>query len=141
LKKYFEDVPGYFVTGDSGTIDENGYLKVVGRTEDVITLQSGEKFHTQAFEDSINERKEVAECAVVAYQSKERGEVPLAFVVLRGCPADEKEMELAKPESEKEEERRLAKRQIRKNVNTDCGEDARLIGVIIVNNLPKTRSG
>ena len=46
----------------------------------------------------------MAESAVVAYQSKERGEVPLAFVVLRGCPADEKELELAKPESEKEEE-------------------------------------
>lgn len=48
-------------------------------------------------EDSIMDRKEVVECCVVPYSSKERGRVPLAFVVLRNCPADEKELELAKP--------------------------------------------
>lgn len=104
IKGYFEDIPEYFSTGDSGIIDENGYLKVLGRTEDAITLQSGEVLHSQAFEDSINEREEVAESAVVAFASKERGEAPLAFVVLRRPPADEKEMTLAKPESEKEAE-------------------------------------
>jgi propionyl-CoA synthetase len=110
IKGYFEDIPGYFSTGDSGYIDENGYLKVVGRTEDAITLQSGEKVYTQAFEDSINEREEVAESAVVAFASKERGEAPLAFVVLRSPPADQKEMTLAKPASEKEAERKAAAR-------------------------------
>jgi acyl-coenzyme A synthetase/AMP-(fatty) acid ligase len=61
-------------------------------------------------EDSIMERKEVAECAVVAFKSKERDEVPIAFVVLRSCPADEKEMELKKPQSEKDEEKKQASR-------------------------------
>lgn len=88
---------GYFLTGDMGYIDENGYLKVVGRKEDVITLASGEEIYPSKVEDSIYERKEVAECAVVPFDSKNRGQVPMAFVVLRGCPADEKEMELAKP--------------------------------------------
>lgn len=104
IKGYFEDIPGYFSTGDSGIIDENGYLKVVGRTEDAITLQSGQVLYTQAFEDSINEREEVAASAVVAFASKERGEAPLAFVVLRSPPADEKDLALAKPASEKEAE-------------------------------------
>lgn len=85
------------MTGDAGLIDENGYLKIVGRTDDVITLASGRKLYSNEAEDSIMERKEVAECAVVPFNSKERGVVPLAFVVLRSCPADEKEMELAKP--------------------------------------------
>ena len=85
------------MTGDLGTIDENGYLRVMGRSCDVITLASGRKIYSAPIEDSIMERKEVAECAVVPFPSKERGEVPIAFVVLRGCPADEKEMELAKP--------------------------------------------
>jgi len=64
-------------------------LTVVGRGEDAITLKSGRKVYPKEVEDSIMERKEVAECAVVAFESKERGEVPIAFVVLRGCPADE----------------------------------------------------
>ena len=87
------------------------------------------------------ERPEVAECAVVEFKSKERGNAPIAFVVLRDVPADEKDLALAKPESEKEAERKAASRQIRKNVNTDCGENARLLGVIFVADLPKTRCG
>lgn len=71
-----------------------------------MTLKSGRRLFPKEVEDSIIERKEVVEAAVVPYQSKERGEVPLAFVVLRSCPADEKEMELEKPQSEKDEERK-----------------------------------
>jgi propionyl-CoA synthetase len=141
LKACFEDVPEYFSTGDSGLIDENGYLKLAGRTEDIITLQNGDKVPSAAFEDSINEREEVVESAVVAYQSKERGEAPLAFVVLRGPPYDEEKLTLEKPESEVQEEEAKAGREIRKNVNTDCGENARLVGIIFVACLPKTRSG
>jgi propionyl-CoA synthetase len=96
-KKTWFKYPDYFLTGDVGTIDENGYLTVYGRGDDVITLASDRKLYTKEVEDSIYERKEVAECAVIPFPSKERGTVPLAFVVLRGCPADEQEMELAKP--------------------------------------------
>lgn len=78
----------------------------MGRVGEEITLRSGEKVYTADIENSICERKEVVECAVIAFESKERGQVPLAFVVLRSPPADEKDIELAKPESEKEEERR-----------------------------------
>lgn len=94
LKAYFEDVPGYFSTGDSGLIDENGYLKIAGRTADIITLKNGDKVPTAAFEDSINEREEVAESAVVPFASKERGDAPLAFVVLRSPPYDEEKITL-----------------------------------------------
>ena len=83
--------------GDSGYIDENGYLTVCGRTEDVITLSSGRKIFANEVENSILERKEIVDWAVIPFNSKERGEVPLAFVVHRGCPADELEMELEKP--------------------------------------------
>jgi len=61
--------------------------------------------------------------------------------VLRGPPYDEEKMTLEKPASEVEEEESKARREIRKNVNTDCGENARLVGVIFVRQLPKTRSG
>lgn len=78
---------------------------------------------------------------MVAFPSKERGDAPLAFVVLRGPPYDEEKLTLEKPASEIEEEEKKASRQIRKNVNSDCGENARLVGVIFVPRLPKTRSG
>jgi len=110
LKSYFETIPEYFYTGDSGTVDENGYLTVKGRTDDIITLRDGEKVTTAALEDSINEREEVAECAVVSFASKERGDVPLAFVVLRGPPFDEIKLTLDKPESEKEAEEKACRR-------------------------------
>lgn len=104
LKGYFETVPEYFYVGDSGTIDENGYLKIVGRTEDIITLKDGETVTTAAIEDSINERDEVSECAVIAFASKERGDAPLAFVVLHRPAFDEETLALEKPEGELEEE-------------------------------------
>jgi len=96
MRKYWK-YENYFYTGDMGFIDENGYLSVVGREEDVIELKDGTKIYPNTVENSIMERKEIAECAVVAFDSKERGVVPLAFVVMRGCPADEIEAQLNKP--------------------------------------------
>jgi len=56
-----------------GKIDENGYLTFMGRVGEEITLRSGEKVYTADIENSICERKEVVECAVIAFESKERG--------------------------------------------------------------------
>lgn len=77
---------------------------------DIIVLKDGEKVSTAAIEDSINEREEVAESAVISFASRERGNAPLAYVVLRGVPYNEVKLSLEKPEGEIEAEQKAARR-------------------------------
>ncbi len=79
---YLERFPGYYATGDGGYLDEDGYLWILGRVDDVINV-AGHRLSTGAVEEVIASHPAVAECAVVGLPDELKGEVPGAFVVLK----------------------------------------------------------
>jgi len=83
IDKYLADTPGYYTTGDAGMIDDNGYLHIMTRTDDVINT-AGHRISTGRLEEVVNEHECVVESAVIGYNQKVKGEVPLAYVILRG---------------------------------------------------------
>jgi propionyl-CoA synthetase len=83
IDKYLADTPGYYTTGDAGMIDENGYLHIMTRTDDVINT-AGHRISTGRLEEVVNEHESVVESAVIGFNQKVRGEVPLAYVILKG---------------------------------------------------------
>lgn len=78
---YLSDYPGYYTSGDGGYIDEDGYLFVMGRVDDVINV-AGHRLSTGDIEEVIAANPVVAECAVVAQHCDLKGEIPVGFVVL-----------------------------------------------------------
>lgn len=111
-------------------IDEKGYLHIMTRLDDVINT-CGHRISTGRLEEVINAHGDVVESAVVGYNEEIRGECALGFCVLKGIGASDKsQAELNK-----------IKKDINDTVRNDVGAFARLIGVIIVEKLPKTRSG
>lgn len=83
ITKYLSDTPGYYTTGDAGLIDENGYLHIMTRVDDVINT-AGHRLSTGRLEEVINEHPSVVESAVVGHNDEIRGDCPVAFVILRG---------------------------------------------------------
>lgn len=125
VKKYFSDSPGYYTTGDAGYIDENGYLHIMTRMDDVINT-AGHRLSTGRFEEVINEHELIVESAVVGLWDEVRGDQPFALVVpASGVEYDEEDL----------------KKQLNLKVRKDIGAFARLGGALIVSRLPKTRSG
>ena len=82
VASYLERYPGWYLTGDGGHIDEDGYLFVMGRIDDVINV-SGHRLSTGAMEEVVATHPDVAECAVFGVPDDLRGEVPLGLVVLK----------------------------------------------------------
>jgi len=82
IDKYLTDVPGYYLSGDEGIIDKRGYLQILSRIDDVINV-AGHRLDTGRLEESINKHAEVVESAVVGLNDKMKGQVPLAYVVMR----------------------------------------------------------
>ncbi|MDB5366382.1 MAG: prpE, partial [Rhodospirillales bacterium] len=80
---YLERYPGYYATGDAGFIDEDGYVHVMTRTDDVINV-AGHRLSTGAIEEVVAMHPDVAECAVVGVADALKGQVPLGLVVLKG---------------------------------------------------------
>jgi propionyl-CoA synthetase len=78
---YLDRFPGYYQTADAGHIDEDGYLWVMARTDDVINV-AGHRLSTGAIEEAIAGHPDVAECAVIGVKDSLKGELPLAFLVL-----------------------------------------------------------
>jgi propionyl-CoA synthetase len=122
---YLTAFPGHYVTGDGGVIDEDGYLFVMGRIDDVINV-AGHRLSTGAIEEAVAGHPDVAECAVFAIPDELRGHVPLGLVVLNAGAArdpDELRAELVA--------------MVRDQVGAvACFRDSR-----VVERLPKTRSG
>ena len=87
IDKYLTETPGYYTTGDAGVRDEQGYVHIMTRVDDVINV-AGHRISTGRLEEVINEIDEVVESAVVAYNDPVRGECPLAFCILRGASLD-----------------------------------------------------
>jgi propionyl-CoA synthetase len=122
---YLTEFPGYYTTGDGGYFDDDGYLYVMGRTDDVINV-AGHRLSTGVMEEIVASHPLVAECAVLGVHDEIKGQIPRALVVLkRGVAIDP--MELS--------------REIVSMVREGIGPVAALKSVIVVPALPKTRSG
>ena len=131
VKTYWESVPGRMVysTFDWGIRDEDGYLFILGRTDDVINV-AGHRLGTREIEESISSHPAVAEVAVVGVADALKGQVAMAFVVLKDSAAGENPDAAMKLEGA-----------IMKVVDEQLGAVARPSRVRFVTGLPKTRSG
>ena len=124
-ESYLLTHPGYYVTGDGGYFDEDGYLFIMGRTDDVINV-AGHRLSTGEMEESISGHSAVAECAVVGINDSLKGQVPFGLVVIKNG------VELSNDELISE---------LKTKVRSDIGAIASLKALILVERLPKTRSG
>ncbi|MBW0156754.1 propionyl-CoA synthetase [Sedimentimonas flavescens] len=89
-KSYLEHFPGYYETGDAGYMDEDGYLYIMARTDDVINV-AGHRLSTGAMEEVLASHPDVAECAVIGIADDLKGQQPLGFLCLnKGCDRDHK---------------------------------------------------
>jgi propionyl-CoA synthetase len=122
---YLETYPGYFITGDGGYFDEDGYLFIMGRVDDVINV-AGHRLSTGEMEEIVGKHPMVAECAVVGRRDDLKGQLPMGFVVLKNT-------EGANPEQIVDEVIAL--------VRQDIGAVAAFKQALVVARLPKTRSG
>ena len=81
FEAYLEEFPGYYKTADAGFIDDEGYVFVMSRTDDIINV-AGHRLSTGAMEEVLADHPDVAECAVLGVEDKLKGQVPVGFVVL-----------------------------------------------------------
>ena len=81
VSSYLEEFPGYYKTADAGFIDEDGYIYVMTRTDDIINT-AGHRLSTGAIEEVLADHPEVAECAVLGVDDQLKGQVPIGFLVL-----------------------------------------------------------
>lgn len=125
IQSYMSVQPGYYLSGDAGFIDEDGYLFVMSRIDDIINV-AGHRLSTGGMEAVLSSHPDVAECAVIGVADQLKGELPLGLVVLKagvGRGVEEIGPELVK----------LVREQI--------GPVAAFKTVLVVERLPKTRSG
>ena len=131
VKTYFESVPGRLIysTFDWGIRDDDGYYFILGRTDDVINV-AGHRLGTREIEESISSHSAVAECAVVGVADALKGQVAVAFAVLKdsGLASDSKQ-------------RLTLEGELMATVDRQLGAVARPTRVYFVSMLPKTRSG
>ncbi len=125
VDSYLRTFEGYYTTGDGGFIDEDGYVHVMGRTDDVINV-AGHRLSTGSMEAVVAAHPMVAECAVIGVHDDLKGQVPRAFVVLKAG---------ADPDPA------VLQHEIVAAVRDQIGPVAALREVVIVPGLPKTRSG
>ena len=81
IEAYFSEFPGYYKTADAGFIDEDGYVFVMSRTDDIINV-AGHRLSTGAIEEVLAAHQNVAECAVIGVADQLKGQLPLGFLVL-----------------------------------------------------------
>jgi len=124
-ESYLADFPGYYKTADAGFIDEDGYLYIMGRTDDIINV-AGHRLSTGGMEEVLASHPDVAECAVIGMKDELKGEQPCGFIVLKsGVTRSPMDIE----------------QEIVKLVRDKIGPVAAFKIAITVNRLPKTRSG
>jgi propionyl-CoA synthetase len=128
VDSYLAAFPGYYSSGDGGYLDEDGYLWIMGRTDDVLNV-AGHRLSTGALEAALAGHPMVAECAVIGVADQLKGQVPRALVVLKsGADLDPAAVEQLQSE--------LVQR-----VRDEVGAVASLRRIDVVAGLPKTRSG
>lgn len=124
-KSYLSQFNGYYFSGDGAIKDEDGYVFITGRVDDVINV-AGHRLSTSEMEEIVSSHPDVAECAVVGIDDELKGQIPFATVVLKnGAEISEENLE----------------KEIVKTVREKIGAVACLKNVAVVKRLPKTRSG
>lgn len=124
-KSYLSQFNGYYFSGDGAIKDEDGYVFITGRVDDVINV-AGHRLSTSEMEEIVSSHPDIAECAVVGIDDELKGQIPFATVVLKnGAETSEENLE----------------KEIVKTVREKIGAVACLKNVAVVKRLPKTRSG
>ena len=125
ISSYMKTFPGYYETSDGGYIDEEGYVYVMGRMDDVINI-AGHRLSTGAMEEVVATHQDVAECAVFGTDDELKGQKPIGLIVLKaGVTRDVEEI----------------KRELVQMVRNQIGPIACYRETAVVKRLPKTRSG
>jgi len=125
LDSYMEEFKGYYKTADAGFIDEDGYVYVMSRTDDIINV-AGHRLSTGGMEEVLASHPDVAECAVIGVHDTMKGQLPLGFLVLKAG--------VKKPEEQ-------ILKEVVALVRERIGPVAAFKTATIVKRLPKTRSG
>jgi propionyl-CoA synthetase len=125
VASYLADYPGYYQTADAGYIDEDGYVYVMTRTDDIINV-AGHRLSTGGIEEVLAAHPDVAECAVIGVHDSLKGQVPLGFLVLKAGVTKDRAQVAAE-----------AVRLVRDRI----GPVASFKTALVVERLPKTRSG
>ncbi|MEM1302721.1 MAG: propionyl-CoA synthetase, partial [Pseudomonadota bacterium] len=124
-KSYLNTFDGYYETGDAGMIDEDGYLYIMARTDDVINV-AGHRLSTGAMEEVLAGHPDVAECAVIGVTDALKGQLPMGFLCLNsGSTRNEAEVV----------------QEVVAKVRSEIGPVAAFKLACVVQRLPKTRSG
>ena len=124
-ESYLNEFPGYYKTADAGLIDDDGYLTILGRTDDIINV-AGHRLSTGGMEEVVASHPDVAECAVLGVKDEVKGETPCGFLVLKAG------VDRTPHEIEKE---------VVQLVRDKIGPVAAFKMAFVVPRLPKTRSG
>jgi propionyl-CoA synthetase len=125
IDSYLTAYPGYYFTGDGGYKDEDGYVFITGRIDDVINV-AGHRLSTAAMEEVVAGHPAVAECAVIGIEEEMKGQIPVGFVVLKGG------VDISDAQLEKE---------LMLMVRNSIGAVAAFRRAVVAKRLPKTRSG
>lgn len=125
VESYLSRFPGYYLTSDAGFKDEDGYLSIMSRIDDIINV-AGHRLSTGAMEEVLASHPDVAECAVIGIADELKGQVPVGFAVLK-AGVEQSHEEIAG--------------QLVAMVRDQIGPVAAFKTALIVNRLPKTRSG
>jgi len=125
IESYWSRFPGFYLTGDGGYFDEDGYLYVMGRIDDVINV-AGHRLSTGEMEEIVASHPAVAECAVIGIEDADRGQVPLGLLLLKdGVNIDHTALQT----------------ELVGMVRQAIGAFANFKRAVVVKRLPKTRSG
>jgi propionyl-CoA synthetase len=125
VKSYLTEFPGYYATADAGYMDEDGYVYIMARTDDVINV-AGHRLSTGGMEEVLARHPDVAECAVVGVADSFKGQLPVGFIVLKAGVTRPHEEIVA---------------DVVRMVRDQIGPVAAFKQAVVVNRLPKTRSG
>jgi propionyl-CoA synthetase len=125
INSYWSEYPGFYLTGDGGYRDEDGYVYIMGRIDDVINV-AGHRLSTGELEEVVADHPAIAECAVIGIHDEDKGQVPLGLLVL-------KDGSNTTPDTLRSE--------LVQMVRNSVGAFANFKRAIIVGRLPKTRSG
>jgi propionyl-CoA synthetase len=125
IEAYLEEFPGYYKTADAGFKDEDGYLYIMSRTDDIINV-AGHRLSTGGMEEVLAGHKDVAECAVIGVADQLKGQVPMGFVALNAGVATAPDQII---------------RECVLLVREKIGPVAAFRDCVVVDRLPKTRSG
>jgi propionyl-CoA synthetase len=125
VRSYLTDFPGYYMTADAGYMDEDGYVYIMARTDDVINV-AGHRLSTGAMEEVLSRHQDVAECAVLGVADSFKGQLPVGFIVLKSG--------VTKPHEQ-------IIKEVVQMVREQIGPVAAFKTAAVVDRLPKTRSG